>query len=69
MDSHRRRRTRDRARKAWYAHYRQVRFARWFGFIPEVTDLDHHCLNPPTGTRPEPAASCPSTEAHLNALC
>ena len=33
MESHRSRRTRDEARKAWYAYYRQVRFARWFGFI------------------------------------
>lgn len=33
MEAHRRRRTRDQARKAWYAYYRQVRFARWFGFI------------------------------------
>jgi len=32
MDSRRTRRTKDRARKAWYALYRQVRFARWLGF-------------------------------------
>ena len=31
MEAHRSRRTKDQARKAWYAHYRQVRFARWFG--------------------------------------
>jgi hypothetical protein len=47
MDSHRRRRTRDQARKAWYARYRQVRFARWFGFIREVTDFAELCLNTP----------------------
>ncbi|MFO0890530.1 MAG: hypothetical protein U0790_15480 [Isosphaeraceae bacterium] len=39
MDAQRSRRTRDRARKSWYAHYRQVRFARWFGFIGAETDL------------------------------
>jgi hypothetical protein len=39
MDAQRSRRTRDPARKSWYAHYRQVRFARWFGFIDEGTDL------------------------------
>ncbi len=33
MDAQRSRRTRDQARKTWYAYYRQVRFARWFGFI------------------------------------
>ncbi|MGZ3412691.1 MAG: hypothetical protein ACXWNX_02440 [Isosphaeraceae bacterium] len=33
MDAQRSRRTKDQARKAWYAYYRQVRFARWFGFI------------------------------------
>jgi hypothetical protein len=35
MESHRKRRTRDQARKVWYAHCRQVRFARRFGFIVE----------------------------------
>ena len=33
MDAQRNRRTKDQARRAWYAYYRQVRFARWFGFI------------------------------------
>ena len=33
MDAQRSRRTKDQARKTWYAYYRQVRFARWFGFI------------------------------------
>jgi hypothetical protein len=33
MDAQRSRRTKDQARRAWYAYYRQVRFARWFGFI------------------------------------
>ena len=32
MDGCRIRRTKDRARKLWYALYRQVRFARWLGF-------------------------------------
>jgi len=32
MDGSRKRRMRDRARKAWYAHHRQLRFARWLGF-------------------------------------
>ena len=40
MEAHRSRRTRDQARKLWYAHYRQVRFARWFGFIAEDAKLD-----------------------------
>lgn len=40
MDAQRTRRTRDQARKTWYAHYRQIRFARWFGFIDTDTDLD-----------------------------
>jgi hypothetical protein len=33
MEAHRSRRTRDPARKLWYAYYRQVRFARWLGAI------------------------------------
>jgi hypothetical protein len=40
MEAHRSRRTRDRARKAWYAYYRQVRFARWFGFIEIDGDVN-----------------------------
>jgi hypothetical protein len=32
-DGTRRRRTRDEVRRAWYARYRQLRFARHFGFI------------------------------------
>ena len=59
MESHRSRRTRDQARKAWYAHYRQVRFARWFGFIAEDANLDQsssihlqlHALNSPNLVR------------------
>jgi hypothetical protein len=37
MDARRSRRTRDQVRRAWYAYYRQVRFARWLGFI-EIED-------------------------------
>ncbi len=38
MDATRARRTRDQARQAWYARYRQWRFARYLGFGvgPEV---------------------------------
>jgi hypothetical protein len=39
METHRRRRIRDRARVCWYAYYRQVRFARRLGSIPPVDDL------------------------------
>ena len=39
LDSHRSRRTKDRSRKAWYAYYRQVRFARWLGFVKVEDDL------------------------------
>lgn len=35
MDATRRRRTRDRARQAWYARWRQRRFARFLGFAVE----------------------------------
>jgi len=45
MDSHRSLRTRDQARKAWYAYYRQVRFARWLGFIGGDANLDRGFLN------------------------
>jgi hypothetical protein len=40
MDALRPRRTRDAARKSWYAHYRQIRFARWLGFIDENADVN-----------------------------
>ena len=33
MHAHRSRRTKDQVRKAWYAYYRQVRFARWLGSV------------------------------------
>jgi hypothetical protein len=33
MDGTRARRTRDRARQAWYAWHRQWRFARFLGFL------------------------------------
>jgi hypothetical protein len=33
MDATRTRRTRDRARQAWYASHRQRRFARFLGFL------------------------------------
>jgi hypothetical protein len=33
MDATRKRRTRDRARRAWYARHRQLRFSRWLGFF------------------------------------
>ena len=33
MDARRSRRTKDQTRKNWYAYYRQVRFARWLGFV------------------------------------
>jgi hypothetical protein len=34
MDATRSRRTRDRARERWYAHWRTLRFARRLGFSP-----------------------------------
>ena len=40
MDAQRSRRTKDKARKAWYAYYRQVRFARWLGFIEVDRNLN-----------------------------
>ena len=37
MDGSRARRTRDRARRAWYAGWRQYRFARHYGFVSGTT--------------------------------
>jgi len=37
MDGTRARRTRDRARRAWYAGWRQYRFARHYGFVSGTT--------------------------------
>jgi hypothetical protein len=39
VDARRSRRTKDQTRKAWYAYYRQVRFARWRGFARVDVDL------------------------------
>jgi hypothetical protein len=41
MEAHRCRRTKDHARKTWYAYYRQLRFARWLGSIEVDDDLIH----------------------------
>jgi hypothetical protein len=38
VDARRSRRTKDQTRKAWYAYYRQVRFARWLGFVKGDAD-------------------------------
>jgi hypothetical protein len=38
VDARRSRRTKDQTRKAWYAYYRQVRFARWLGFAKVDAD-------------------------------
>jgi hypothetical protein len=38
MDGSRKRRTKDHARKAWYAQQRQLRFARFLGFPRPATD-------------------------------
>ena len=69
MESHRSRRTRDQARKAWYAYYRQVRFARWFGFIEEVGDLNRGFLDLPSTTCPKLDEPCQFSEPQMNASC
>ena len=46
MDATRTRRTRDRARQAWYASHRQRRFARFLGFPTSK--------GPATGVIPSP---------------
>ena len=38
MDGTRPRRTRDKARQAWYARHRQRRFARFLGFGDKARD-------------------------------
>ena len=53
MDGQRNRRTRDQARKAWYAYHRQVRFARWFGFIQNEADWNQLYREAPTPKQPE----------------
>ncbi|WP_161602201.1 hypothetical protein [Tautonia marina] len=37
MDATRSRRKRDPARRAWYARYRQWRFARHYGFLATIS--------------------------------
>ena len=69
MESHRSRRTKDQARKAWYAHYRQVRFARWFGFIEEDANLDRVFSIYQHRTPQTSPNACPFSEPHLTASC
>jgi hypothetical protein len=52
VDGTRARRTRDKARRAWYAQHRQRRFARFLGFGDRVRDAA-----PPR--RPAPGAPQP----------
>jgi len=44
VDATRARRTRDQARRAWYARHRQRRFARFLGFDDQARDA----ASPPT---------------------
>src|SRR4051794_30216923 len=69
VEAHRSRRTRDRARKVWYAHCRQVRFARWFGFIGENADLDRFPLDPPSTARPETTEPYLFSGPHMTVSC
>jgi hypothetical protein len=68
MEAHRSRRTRDQARKAWYAYYRQIRFARWFGII-EDANLNRVFLDPPSTARPELTVPRPFPEPQMNTSC
>ena len=69
MEAHRSRRTRDQARKLWYAHYRQVRFARWFGFIAEDAKLDQFFRDPSSTARLELTVPRPFPEPQMNTSC
>jgi hypothetical protein len=65
MDARRSRRTRDQVRRAWYAYYRQVRFARWLGFIEIEHEEDwNHVLRGTTSKVTKPQ-SRPSTAASV----
>jgi hypothetical protein len=68
MEAHRRRRTRDQARKRWYAHYRQVRFARWLGFLGDTSSLDKWLIDSRSIVLTV-AQSGLSSEPQLNAPC
>jgi hypothetical protein len=53
MDATRTRRTRDRARQAWYARHRQWRFARFLGFLTSSGPATEQMPSsgPPNSTR------------------
>jgi hypothetical protein len=68
MEAHRRRRTRDDARKVWYAHHRQVRFARWLGFVGDTVSLDQRLVDS-RSTGPTKAQPRGSSEPLMNASC
>ena len=54
MDATRARRTGDRVRKVWYAHWRQLRFARFMGVVKRAGDY----LNCPLYEFPIKHGSC-----------
>jgi hypothetical protein len=56
MDATRSRRTRDSARRAWYASWRCRRFARHFGFPPAPADQPACPAAPHRGVRGADAA-------------
>jgi hypothetical protein len=57
MDGSRARRTRDRARRAWYAGWRQYRFARHYGFVSGTTTSGAARICCPMKNQPTPISS------------
>jgi hypothetical protein len=61
MDGSRKRRIKDAVRKVWYAHQRQLRFARLLGFSRVEGKAQAQCVV-------DPNAQAPSLESGCNVL-
>ncbi len=67
MDATRVRRTKSMARRTWYAHWRQLRFARFMGVINGFSACPIVAVNSGRYNRGFSAAGCPKTSELL--LC
>ena len=67
MDATRARRTRDRARQAWYARHRQWRFARYLGVL--TGDVRVRCPHTSAESAAVAGGECYSLFKNPNGTC
>jgi hypothetical protein len=68
MDATRVRRTKSMARRTWYAHWRQLRFARYMGVINRFSTCAIVTVNSGRHNRGFSAAECQKTSELLLGL-